>query len=273
MRSGSHKGVMYSSREAMRTLNPEYMTPYHKQAQWAEFFKLKKAIGEVFERRRQPLRIFDIGIGTARIPVWLSTVATWSKIAKYDGIEISPLCIAQARRISSTRRISDKVEVVQFDAVNLSARYDEFLKNGKYDLVVCTYFTAGDFQPDGIRLQTRENGLIVNYDINVLKPNKSFVAVFKGAYELLHEGGKIVIGSIYYDSVLATEIQGGFYRRCKMTVITSSKDPFTATREGFWSERFDEEKVYSYLSWIPRNKIKLIPLDDYNFALMVAISK
>lgn len=269
----AHKSVMYRSKEAQRTLHPKYMTSYHKQAQWAEFAELKKVIGEIYNKRKQPLRVFDIGIGTARIPAWLSSVATWDKIAKYVGIDISPFCVAQSRRIATTRRIADKVEVVQFDAVNLSAGYNEFLKNGKYDLIICTYFTAGDFQPNEIRLQTKENGLILDYDVNVLKPNKNFIAVFKGAYELLHEGGKIVIGSVYYDNDLARKIQEKFYKRCKMTVITSSKNPFTATKEGFWSERFDQNKIYSYLPWIPKNKIELIPLDDYDFAFMVIIHK
>ena len=273
MRPRSHNPVMYRGQEAMRTLNPNYMTPYHKQAQWAEFFELKKAIGEVFERRKQPLRVLDIGIGTARIPVWLSTVATWSKIAKYTGIEISPLCIAQAKRIAAARRIADKVEIVQFDAVNLNEGYSTFLMNGKYDLVICTYFTAGDFQPVEIKLQTRKNGSIVDYDINVLRPNKNFVSVFKGAYELLHKEGRIVIGSVYHDNDFVRRIQENFYKRCNMTVITSDKDQFAATKEGFWSERFDQDKIYSYFPWVPRREIRLIPLDDYDFAFMVSIKK
>jgi SAM-dependent methyltransferase len=269
----THKPVMYQSKEAQRTLDPKFMTPYHKQAQWAEFTELKKVIGEIRNKRKRSLRVFDIGIGTARIPACLSTVATWDKIAKYIGIDISPFCVSQSKRIAKLRGIADKVEVVLFDATHLSAGYTGFLRNGKYDLVICTYFTAGDFQPDEIKLQTKENGSIVDYDVDVLKPNKNFIAVFKGAYELLHEGGKIVIGSVYYDNDLARKIQEDFYRRCKMTVITSSKDPFAATKEGFWSERFDQDKIYSYFPWVPKNKIELIPLDDYNFAFMVVIHK
>ena len=264
---------MYQSKEAQRTLDPKYMTSYYKQAQWAEFTKLKKVIGEIYNKRKRPLRVFDIGIGTARIPAWLSTVATWDKITKYIGIDISPFCVAQSKRIATIRGIADKVEVVQFDAIDLSASYIEFLKNEKYDLVICTYFTAGDFQPEEIMLRTKENGLIIDYNVNVLKPNKNFIAVFKGAYELLREEGKIVIGSVYYDNDLSRKIQEDFYRRCGMTVITSSKDQFTATKEGFWSERFNRDKIYGYLSWVPHDKIQLIPLDDYNFALMVIVNK
>jgi len=268
-----YKPVMYQSKEAQRTLDPKYMTSYHKQTQWAEFTELKKVIGEIYNERKRPLRVFDIGIGTARIPTWLSTVATWDKITKYIGIDISPFCVAQSKRIIKLKGIADKVEVVQFDAVDLATGYIEFLKNGKYDLVICTYFTAGDFKPDEIMLQTKENGLIIDYDANTLKPNKNFIAVFKGAYELLREEGKIIIGSIYYDNDLSRKIQEDFYKKCGMTVITSSKDQFTATKEGFWSERFTHNKIYSYLPWVPKRKIELIPLDDYDFAFMVLISK
>ncbi len=264
---------MFSRQEAMRTLNPSYMTPYHKQAQWAEFCELKKAIGEIFNKRKQPLRVFDIGIGTARIPVWLSTVATWDKIAKYIGIEISPLCIAQSKRIATTRRIADKVEVIKFDAVNLSIDSNEPFKRDKYDLIVCTYFTAGDFKPEEIQLKTGRNGKIADYDLNLLRPNESFVAVIKGAFDMLKNDGKIVLGSVYRDNDMARSIQEQFYAACKMTVITSPKDPFTATKEGFWSERFNKEKIHDYLSWIPHDQMELIPLDDYDFAIMIVISK
>jgi len=267
------RSAMYDSKDARRTLDPKYMLPCHRQAQWAEFTKLKEIIGEVYSGLKRPLTIFDIGIGYARIPVWLSHVLTWNKIAKYVGIDISKYCITQSRRIVSTKRIANKVQVIQFDAVNLNTSSADFLKKNKYDLVICTYFTAGDFKPYEIKLETKENGLIVDYDINALKPNKNFDAVFTGAYDLLREKGKVVIGSIYWDNSFVRKMQEDFYKTCGMSVITSSKDLFTATKEGFWSERFDQHRILSYLSWVPRNKIELIPLDDYSFAFMVIIHK
>jgi hypothetical protein len=264
---------MYVSKEAQLTLNARYMTPYHKQAQWAEFCELKKAIGEIFNECNHPLRVFDIGIGTARVPAWLSTVATWDKIANYTGIDIAPFCVAQSKRIATLMKIADKVEVVKSDATNLNINYKEFLKGGEYDLVICTYFTAGDFQPGEIKLQTRKNGLIVDYDVDVLRPNRKFISVFKGAYELLHGGGRIIIGSIYSDNDFTRRIQEEFYKRCNMTVITSDKDQFAATKEGFWSERFDRNKIYSYFPWVPIREVRLIPLDDYDFASMVSVKK
>lgn len=274
MRSGVlPKCPVYDREVAQRTLSTRYMTDYHRQAQWAEFAKLKAIIGKTHAAFKHPLNIFDIGIGYARIPRLLSKVFTWNKIAEYVGIDISPYCVAQSNRISKRGSFADKVQVIEFDAVRLMTNSDEYFKREEYHLAVCTYFTAGDFQPSGIKLETREDGLIVDYDIDLLRPNRDFIAVFRGAYGLLQEGGKIVIGSIYYDNDIVRKIQEDFYKKCGMTVITSHKDPFTATREGFWSERFNKEKIYDYLSWFPQDKIEIIPLDDYNFASMVVIGK
>jgi SAM-dependent methyltransferase len=263
---------VYDGREAQRTLQPAFMTPYHKQAQWAELSELKKIIGFTYKLVNRPLVIFDIGIGDARVPLLLSEVATWSKIAKYVGIDISETCLAKAKRNIEKKGIAEKVRVIRFDATKLDSIPQETLEE-KYDLVICTYFTGGDFKPDEIKIQTKEGGLIVEYDISALRPNKKFVSVFKGAYRFLAEKGKIVIGSLYWNNDFVRRIQEEFYRKCGMTVITSEKDEFTATKEGFWSERFDVNKIYSYLYWVPKEKIELIPLDDYDFAFMVVVSK
>jgi len=273
MKSQREHYVMYSRREVELTLDSRYMTHYHTQAQWAEYSKLKEIIGEVYRACKRPLQVFDIGIGYARVPVLLSTVDTWGKIARYVGIDVSQHCVTQSKRIITRGGIADKVEVIKFDAVDLSTDDGDSFRQNKYDLIVCTYFTAGDFKPEQIQFETGKNGQISDYDINLLKPNESFVAVFKGAYDLLRDGGKIVLGSVYCDNDLARKIQEEFYRRCGMTVITSQKDPFTATKEGFWSERFNEEKIRDYLAWIPSAKIESIPLDDYDFATMIIINK
>ena len=265
--------TMYNNSDAQRTLRSKYMTHYHIQAQWAEFTRLKEIIGETYRVFKRPLRIFDIGIGYSRIPIWLSRVATWNKVGKYTGIDICDHCISQSKRIIQIGKIADKVELLKYDAVKLSSGLPELLEKHTYDLVLCTYFTAGDFKPAQVRLETRKDGLIVDYNPNVLRPNKSFVAVFKGGYDLLHEGGKIVIGSIYWNNDFVRRVQEDFYRKCGMTVITSDKDLFTATLEGFWSERFDQGRLYSNLEWLPKKKIRLVDLDDYTFAFMVVIDK
>lgn len=263
---------MYSRKEAQLTLNPTYMTAYHQQAQWAELFRLKETIGETFAVRNDKLRILDIGIGFGRIPRLLSCVDTWRKVQKYIGIEASKYCVAVSRRVMKSRGITDKVEVILFDATRLD-KLPVKTDIEKYDLAVCTYFTAGDFKPEGINLQTKKDGTIVDYDISVLNPNKSFVAVFSEAHRLLKDGGKIFVGSVYCDNDFARRIQEDFYRQCGMTVITTSRDPFTATKEGFWSQRFNKKQIYDYFSWVQRDAVKILPLDDYDFAATITVEK
>lgn len=267
--------AIYDDEHARQTLDSRVMTPYYRQAQWAEFAKLKEIIGRTYALFNRPLSFLDIGVGYARIPLWLSQVPTWDKVGEYIGIDISDFCVTQSKRIVAAKGMKDRVEIIKFDALDLAngvGSADTFKKND-FDLAICTYFTGGDFKPDEIELKTGNNGLIADYDRRALKPNKNFIRVFRGAYGLLRDGGKIVIGSLYYDSDLAKKIQEDFYRRCTMRVITSNEDLFTATLEGFWSERFNENRIHEYLLWASPNKIEIIPLDDYNFAMMVTITK
>jgi len=57
-----------------------------------------------------------------------------------------------------------------------------------------------------------------------------------------------------------------------MTII-NQKTPFTATKEGFWSLRFTKKRVYDFFNWVNPKLIQLIPLDTYDFAMMVKIRK
>jgi hypothetical protein len=56
-----------------------------------------------------------------------------------------------------------------------------------------------------------------------------------------------------------------------MTVITDKTDSFTATKEGFWSQRFSREKIFHYLSFAEPSKINFTPLDTYDYAMQVRI--
>ena len=58
-----------------------------------------------------------------------------------------------------------------------------------------------------------------------------------------------------------------------MTVITSPEDSFTATKEGFWSQRFTKEKLLNYLHFVDPAKISFAPLDTYQYAMQVRIRK
>jgi hypothetical protein len=58
-----------------------------------------------------------------------------------------------------------------------------------------------------------------------------------------------------------------------MNIITDAHDSFTATREGFWSQRFTKEKLYNYLSFASSSRISFTPLDTYDYAMQVRIKK
>ena len=58
-----------------------------------------------------------------------------------------------------------------------------------------------------------------------------------------------------------------------MTLVTDEAVSFSATREGFWSQRFTKEKIFSYLSFIPPEKFIFTALDTYEYAMQVRIRK
>ena len=265
--------VMYRHKMAERTLREEFMTPYVKQAQWAEFTELKRIIEESYQQFNRPLKILDIGVGNARIPVILSEVETWDKIKLYIGIDNSQKLITLSKKIIKERKLGNKVKIIYFDGTKLQQKAPNKIFKHKYDLIICTYFTAGDFKPQEIKIAVGKDGLIVKYNQKLLKPNDNFVSVFKGAYNLLNLGGKIILGSVYINNKKTRERQEDFYRKCGMHVISSENDSFVMTKEGFWSQRFTKKIIYDYFSWIKKRNIKIIPLDDYNFAEMVVITK
>lgn len=256
-----------------RTLNERFMTPFLKHAQLAEFKKLKNIVNQTYLEIKTPLSVLDIGVGNGRIPIFLSKESVWKKIALFVGFDNSRIEIKEAKRIIKQKRLEDKIKIIYFDATNLKKRSKNEIFKHKYDLVICTYFTAGNFKPDEIKIKTDEEGLIAKYPKSVLEPNKKFVKIFKNTYNLLKNKGKIILGTTYIDNNINRTRQEKFYKKCGMTIITSKEDPFTATKEGFWSQKFTKKRIYEYFSWIKKEKIKFIPLDDYNFARMVVISK
>ena len=106
-----------------------------------------------------------------------------------------------------------------------------------------------------------------------LGKNKKFEIIFKNAYGLLNNRGEIVIGSCYIDNDDTREKQEESYTKMGLTIITDKNDSFTATKEGFWSQRFTRDKMLSYLSFVDPAKISFTPLDTYDYAMQVRIRK
>ena len=58
-----------------------------------------------------------------------------------------------------------------------------------------------------------------------------------------------------------------------MTVITTAEDSFTATKEGFWSQRSTPQKLLGYLSFASPENISFTLLDTYDYAMQVRVKK
>lgn len=262
--------TMYKNKRVDNTLDEKHMTSFLKNAQKAELKEIIKVIKKEYNKKQRPLKILDIGVGDVRIPKLLFGTKIWNQIKIYVGFDNSKMEVKKADEIIKKYKIK-KTKIFYTDAVKLS-RAKDILKH-KYDIILCTYFTPGNFKPPEISLKNNQNGLIKKYPKSCLEPNQKFINIFKSAYELLETKGKIVLGSTYIDNNVNQKRQEDFYKKCGMTIITSKKDPFTATKEGFWSQRFTKKRFYDYFPWVTKNAIKFKPLDNHNFAQMVIISK
>jgi SAM-dependent methyltransferase len=256
---------MYDNENTVRaSFDSNYISEYLLQAQWAEFIELKKVITEISDRNNRPVTILDIGVGNARIPKHLCGIKDiWDKVAFYDGTDNAMACVEISNQEIEKLNITDKVAVHYFEATNL----DKWKK--KHDMVITTWFTAGNFYPEDFPFDTYKNsGKRLD-----LTTNEKFVTIFKSAYNLLNPGGEIVIGACYIDSDATRLKQEESYQKMGMTVITDRDDTFTATRETFWSQRFTKEKLYSYLSFVEPSNIRFTPLDTYNYAMQVRVRR
>ena len=256
---------MYDNENTVeKSFNYDYISESLLQAQWAEFIELKKVITEMSQRKGGPLSMLDIGIGSARIASHLCGIKEiWDLIAVYDGTDNAQACVALSNKNIAALGIENKVSAFLLDAVNL----DTWQK--KYDMVITTWFTAGNFYPEDFPFETYK-GSGQRLDLSF---NAKFEKIFSAAYNLLNPGGEIVIGACYLDNNATRLKQEASYKKMGMTIITDEVDSFTATKERFWSQRFTKEKLLSYLHFADPDKIILTPLDTYQYAIQVRIKK
>lgn len=250
---------MYSNNKTFKTLNHEVMPQFMIKAQIAELDLLKKIILEKKEKKEEnknnkednKLKILDIGIGDARVPIALSQNRTvWDSIGIYDGIDNSPQCLSQAKvnlKKLTKSDLPNKIKLIQGDATNL---HKLNLKTN-YDLIFLTYFTAGNFKP------TKP----VKTPVGYYQPLRS---ILNSASKLLTFRGEIILGSIYVDTAKNGLKQKQFYEECEMNITSNSFDPYTSTKEGFWSLRFNIDKFTKYFS---NFSITTTKLDSDNFAV------
>ncbi|TMI82932.1 MAG: hypothetical protein E6H10_08760 [Bacteroidetes bacterium] len=184
-------------------------------------------------------------------------------VGKYDGIDNAWPCINLSRKVIEDLNIGNKVsaQFLQADAITSL--------NRKYDLVITTWFTPGNFSSDDFPFESYDP----SHQRLDLSKNQKFEKIFSSAYQLLAPDGEIVLGSCYIDNDNTRKKQEAFYRKLGMNVITDAEDEFTATKERFWSQRFTKGKMLNYFSDVPSEKILFTPLDTYNFAMLVRIKK
>lgn len=257
--------AMYDNENTVqKSFDLNYISEYLIQAQWAEFIELKKAITELYNQKGNPISILDIGIGNARIPKHLCGIKEiWDMVASYDGTDNAQACVDISTKNIAELQIQDKVTAFFFEATNLH-NWEK-----KYDMIITTWFTAGNFYPDNFSFETYSN-IVEKVDLTA---NEKFTTIFINAYNLLNPGGEVVIGACYIDNEGTRLKQEESYRKMGMTIITSPDDSFTATKEGFWSQRFTKEKLFNYLPFVDRTKIVFEKLDTYNYAMQVRLRK
>ena len=257
--------AMYDNTNTVeKSFDLSYISEHLIQAQWAEFIELKKVITELAIKKNAPISILDIGIGNARIPKHLCGVKEiWDMVGEYDGTDNAMACVDISNKNIAELHIQNKVTPHFFEATNLN----KWQK--KYDLVITTWFTAGNFYPDNFSFENYKNS---GQRLDLSK-NEKFDTIFSAAYNLLNPGGELVLGACYLDNESTRQKQEESYNKMGMTVITDARDSFTATKEGFWSQRFTKEKLYNYLHFAAPEKIIITPLDTYNYAMQVRIKK
>lgn len=256
---------MYDNENTIeKSFDENYLSEELIQAQWAEFIELKKVISELYLNKKSPITILDIGVGNGRIAKHLSGIDDiWQMIVEYDGTDNAEACVALSKQTAKSLKIDDKFSIFHIDATNLN-QWDK-----KYDLIISTWFTAGNFYPENFSFENYSDS---KKTLDLTK-NEKFEIIFSNAYDLLNPGGEIVIGACYIENDGTRKKQEQSYLKMGMQIITTSNDSFTATKEGFWSQRFTPKKLQNYLHFVEKKKISFILLDTYNYAMQVRIKK
>lgn len=255
---------IYDTEQSVKKSFDENFIPEEQlQTQWSEFIELKKVISNLYTKNKKPITILDIGVGDARIVKHLCGIEIWDCVEMYHGIDNAEPCLIISNRAIKEYNIGNKAKVSFLEANQLNTLTE------KYDIVMTTWFTAGNFYPDDFSfINYKDDGKTLN-----LESNPRFEKIFFDAYNLLNPNGEIILGAVYIDSENTRKKQEHFYIKLGMEVITDQNDSFTATREKFWSQRFTQEKLLRYFSFVDPTKITFTPLDTYDFAMQVSIKK
>lgn len=197
-------------------------------------------------------KIADIGCGNGYHAVKFAPFTSL-----YHGFEISP-AIAETALARWREKNIENAEVFVGDVTEVK------LEDGFYDVVVCMYFTPGNFRDvsDDLSLYTDE----------YLDRNPGFIRVISRFYQALKSGGSMFL-TIYKDVPEAEAAQFDFYENTHQVVVTDCGSRFVATAEGFWSARWTQDSMLSNLSECGISSDRVVFTDLNAIAWLVEIKK
>ena len=205
---------------------------------------------ERFRGRR--LRIADIGSGEGYHG---SIFAPECEL--YHGFEIAPELAAMTRERWQTEGLSN-ARVFEGD-VAAAELEDDF-----YDLVVCMYFTPGNFRDVSEDLSL--------YTDQYLDHNPVFIDIMSRYYRALRPGGDMFL-TVYRDLPEAEAAQIDFYTTTGHPPVSAKGARYVATGDMFWSVRWTEQSMLSNLHdcRIGKNAVTFHELNE--IAWLVEINK
>ncbi len=211
-----------------------------RNAQQAEWRYLRPIIVDLAKSLNKPIALLDIGVGDGRvIQLAHRDKKVWNSIRKYIGIDNASLSMEKSKEVVHSLKLEDRVELINYDAIVLQ----DLKLTTTLELIICTWFTPGNFYPEGFPFDTFQKD-DSSCDI---EENSKFTQVFMSAYDILLPGGKLVLGSVYKDNDQTRKKQERNYRSFGWEVTTGPLQSFTATKNRFWSQRFTKERIYKAL--------------------------
>jgi SAM-dependent methyltransferase len=236
-----------SENEAVkRSLESSYCPTPIKQARELQ----DKILSDRFQHGQY--KIADIGCGNGYHAVLFAPCSLL-----YHGFEIAPAMAEAAQALWQKEQINN-AQIFLGDVAEAELE-DEF-----YDLVVCLYFTPGNFRDKSDDLSL--------YSDAYLNRNPQFIRVISHFYQALKTGGSMFL-TIYKDVPEAEAAQIDFYEHTEQHVVTPRGSRFVATAEGFWSVRWTQESLFSNLNACGISPDAVVFNDLNDIAWLVEIKK
>src|SRR5262249_55796878 len=148
-------GIYETEEAALHAFDENFIPEEHLQTQWAELIELKKIIHEQFHSRSGRISILDIGVGSLRVARHLIGIhEIWNLIAAYDGIDNAMACVNISKSVIEELNIGDVASVQFFEAEQIGTLQK------KYDIIMTTWFTPGNFCPIDFPFETYDKSNI-----------------------------------------------------------------------------------------------------------------